>query len=222
MSQQTWTAVDEYFHGTLIPPDPGLDAALALSSAEGLPGIAVTPSQGRMLNLLARMSGARRILEVGTLGGYSATWLARALPADGVLISLEVDPHHAEVALANLKAAGVGDRVQVRVGRGVDSLAALADEHPEPFDLVFIDADKPSNADYLAWALRLSRPGTVIVVDNVVRGGAVVDPQSTDSSVQGVRRLADAIAAEPRLEATAIQTVGDKGYDGFILAVVTA
>jgi predicted O-methyltransferase YrrM len=221
MSLPTWTAVDEYFNETLLAPDPALDAALALSEAEGLPPIAVTPSQGRMLNLIARTAGARRILEVGTLGGYSAIWLARALPADGLLVTLEVDPHHAEVALANLKAAGLADRAQVRVGRGADSLAALAEERAEPFDLVFIDADKPSNAVYLEWALRLSRPGTVIVVDNVVRGGAVTDPDSTDPSVQGVRKVVAAIAAEPRLQATAIQTVGAKGYDGFILARVT-
>jgi predicted O-methyltransferase YrrM len=220
MSQQTWTAVDDYFDGVLIPADPVLDAARALSAAEGLPDIAVTPGQGRLLHLIARINGARRILEVGTLGGYSGIWLARALPAGGQLISLELDPHHAEVARANLKAAGVDDRAQVRVGRAVDSLAALAEERPEPFDLVFIDADKPSNPDYLAWALRLSRPGTVIVVDNVVRGGAVIDPGSPDPNVQGVRRLADLIAAEPRLTATAIQTVGAKGYDGFILARV--
>jgi len=220
MSQQTWTAVDEYFDGTLIPQDPTLDAARARSAAEGLPNIAVTPGQGRLLHLIARLSGARRILEIGTLGGYSGIWLARALPQGGQLISLELDPHHAEVARANLKAAGVDDRAQVRVGRAVDSLAALAEEDGEPFDLVFIDADKPSNADYLAWALRLSRPGTAIVVDNVVRGGQVADPDSRDADVQGVRKLADLIAAEPRLTATAIQTVGAKGYDGFILARV--
>jgi predicted O-methyltransferase YrrM len=221
MSQRTWTAVDEYFNAALIPADPALDGAKALSDAEGLPNIAVAPNQGRLLNLIARIAGARRILEVGTLGGYSTIWLARALPPDGQLITLELDPHHAEVARANLKSAGVDDRAQVRVGRAVDSLAALAEERPEPFDLVFIDADKPSNADYLTWALRMSRPGTVIVVDNVARNGAVIDPDSPDGSVQGVRRLVELIAAEPRLTSTAIQTVGAKGYDGFILAQVT-
>jgi predicted O-methyltransferase YrrM len=173
-----------------------------------------------LLHLIARIHGARRILEVGTLGGYSTIWLARALPQDGTLITLELDPHHAEVARANLKSAGLDAIAQVRVGRAVESLEALAQERPEPFDLVFIDADKPSNADYLQWALRLSRPGTVIVVDNVVRNGGVVDADSPDASVQGVRRLVDVIAAEPRLTATAVQTTGVKGYDGFILAVV--
>ncbi|HEV2344085.1 MAG TPA: O-methyltransferase [Actinocrinis sp.] len=222
MSEPTWTAVDEYFNAALIPADPVLDAAVQLSAAEGLPDIAVAPNQGRLLNLIARIHGARRILEVGTLGGYSTIWLARALPADGVLVSLEVNPHHAEVARANLKSAGLAEKAQVRVGRGVDSLAALAEERPAPFDLVFIDADKPSNPEYLAWALRLSRPGTVIVVDNVVRNGAVIDAASTDPTVQGTRRLFDAIAAEPRLDATAIQTTGVKGYDGFVLALVNS
>ena len=206
MSGQTWTAVDEYFDGALIPADPVLDAARAHSAAEGLPDIAVTAAQGRLLHLIAQIGGARRILEVGTLGGYSGIWLARALPEGGSLISLELDPHHAEVARANLKAAGVDDRAQVRVGRAVDSLAALAAEGAEPFDLVFIDADKPSNPDYLTWALRLSRPGTVIVVDNVVRGGAVADPDSADPSVLGVRRLTDLIEAEPDRKSTRLNS----------------
>jgi predicted O-methyltransferase YrrM len=222
MNQQLWTAVDEYFNSALIPTDPALEGALALSDAEGLPSIAVAPNQGRLLNLIARVHGARRILEVGTLGGYSAIWLARALPEGGRLITLELDPHHAEVARANLQTAGLGDRVQVRVGPAADSLAALAGEGPEPFDLVFIDADKPSNADYLQWALKLSRPGTVIVVDNVVRGGAVIEAHSSDAGVQGVRRLVDVIAAEPRLTATAVQTTGTKGYDGLLVALVTS
>ena len=221
MDQKTWDAVDEYFDGALIGADPVLDDALARSDAAGLPQIAVTPSQGRLLNLIARTAGARRILEVGTLGGYSAIWLARALPEDGRLITLEVEPRHAEVARTNLEAAGLSDRAEVRVGRGVDSLAALAEENPEPFDFVFIDADKPSNADYLTWALRLTRPGAVIVIDNVVRAGAVVDADSSNAAVQGVRRVTDLIAGEPRLTATAVQTVGAKGYDGFIMALVT-
>ena len=220
MNQQTWTAVDDYFNDALLPADPVLDGARALSAQEGLPDIAVAPNQGRLLHLIARIHGARRILEVGTLGGYSTIWLARALPQDGTLITLELDPHHAEVARANLKSAGLEEKAQVRVGRAVDSLAALAQEQPEPFDLVFIDADKPSNADYLQWALRLSRPGTVIVVDNVVRDGKVIDADSSNEAVQGVRRLVDVIAAEPRLTATAIQTTGVKGYDGFIFAIV--
>ncbi|MBS2965705.1 O-methyltransferase [Actinocrinis puniceicyclus] len=220
MTQQTWTAVDEYFNAALLPADPVLEAARARSEAEGLPDIAVAPTHGRLLNLIARIHGARRILEVGTLGGYSTIWLARALPPDGLLVTLELDPHHAEVARANLKAAGVDERAQVRVGRAADSLAALAEQRPEPFDMVFIDADKPSNALYLEWALRLSRPGTVIVVDNVVRDGRVVEADSPDPAVQGVRQLLDMIAAEPRLTATAIQTTGVKGYDGFLLALV--
>jgi len=221
MDQKTWDAVDEYFDEALIGTDPVLQDALARSDKAGLPQIAVTPSQGRLLNLIARTAGARRILEVGTLGGYSAIWLARALPEGGSLITLEVEPRHAEVARTNLEAAGLSDRAQVRVGRGVDSLAALAGEGAEPFDFVFIDADKPSNPDYLTWALRLSRPGTVIVIDNVARSGAVVDAHSTNAAVQGVRRVVDLIAHEPRLTATAVQTVGAKGYDGFIMALVT-
>ena len=221
MDQKTWDAVDEYFDGALIGADPVLDDALARSDEAGLPQIAVTPSQGRLLNLIARTAGARRILEVGTLGGYSAIWLARALPEGGRLITLEVEPRHAEVARTNLEAAGLSDRAEVRVGRGVDSLAALAGENPELFDFVFIDADKPSNADYLTWALRLTRPGAVIVIDNVVRSGAVVDADSSNAAVQGVRRVTDLIAGEPRLTATAVQTVGAKGYDGFIMALVT-
>ena len=177
--------------------------------------LSVSPAQGKLLHLLARSIGARRILEVGTLGGYSAIWLARALPPDGRLITLELDAHHAEVARANLEQAGLSDRVDVLVGRAVDTLAGLDDT----FDLVFVDADKPSNADYVQAALRLTRPGSVIVVDNVVRGGAVVDPDG-DANVQGVRRLNDLLAAEPRLDATTIQTVGSKGYDGFTLALV--
>jgi predicted O-methyltransferase YrrM len=220
MGQQTWTAVDDYFNAALLPADPVLDGARAHSAAEGLPDIAVSPTQGRLLNLLARVHGARRILEVGTLGGYSTIWLARALPQDGELISLELDPHHAEVARANLKAAGLAAQARVLVGPAAQSLAELDGQNPEPFDLVFIDADKPSNAEYLRWALRLSRPGTVIVVDNVVRDGAVVDADSTDPNVQGVRQLVDLVAAEPRLSATAIQTTGAKGYDGFLLAIV--
>lgn len=222
MDQKTWDAVDAYFDGELIGTDPVLEAALARSDEAGLPRIAVSPSQGRLLNLIARTAGARRILEVGTLGGYSAIWLARALPEGGSLITLEVEPRHAEVARTNIEAAGLSGRAQVRLGRGVDSLAALAEEGGEPFDFVFIDADKPSNSDYLTWALRLSKPGAVIVIDNVVRAGAVADADSSDASVQGARRVTELIAREPRLTATAIQTVGTKGYDGFIMALVSA
>ncbi|MFC9328577.1 O-methyltransferase [Kitasatospora sp. NPDC057015] len=220
MSQQQWDAVDEYFSETLIGPDPVLEAATAGADAAGLPQIAVAPNQGKLLHLLALTQGARRILEVGTLGGYSAIWLGRALPADGTLITLEIDPKHAEVARANLERAGLGKIAEVRLGRAADSLAELEREGVEPFDLVFIDADKPSNPEYFARALRLTRPGSLIIVDNVVRGGAVADARSADPSVVGTRRLHDLIAAEPRVSATSVQTVGAKGYDGFALARV--
>ncbi|TAL13754.1 MAG: O-methyltransferase [Frankiales bacterium] len=216
MTQDTWTAVDDYIGQVVGTSDAALEAALTESAREGLPAISVSPPQGKLLHLLARSVRARRILEVGTLGGYSAIWLARALPADGRLVTLELDEHHAQVARANLERAGLADRVDVRVGRAVDTLAAMEDD----FDLVFIDADKPSNADYVAAVLRLTHPGSVIVVDNVVRGGAVVDPDG-DANVQGVRRLNDLLMSEPRLTATTIQTVGSKGYDGFTLALVT-
>ena len=217
MTQDVWTAVDNYFDGALAPSDPVLDAALKATEAGGLPSIQVSTAQGKQLHLLARSIGARRILEVGTLGGYSAIWLARALPADGQLITLEVDPHHAEVARANLANAGLADRAEVRVGPAIETLPQLEG----PFDFAFIDADKASNADYFVHAVRLSRPGTMIVVDNVVRGGAVVNAGNGNPAVQGVRRLVDAVAAEPRVSATVIQTVGTKGYDGYLFALVT-
>jgi predicted O-methyltransferase YrrM len=221
MAQETWDAVDDYFEGALIGPDPVLAEALERSDKAGLPQIAVTASQGKLLHLMVKMAGARRILEVGTLGGYSAIWLARALPEGGSLLSLEVEPKHAEVARTNLEAAGLADKTQVRVGRGVDSLAALAEEGAEPFDFVFIDADKPSNAQYVAGALLLSHPGTVIVIDNVVREGKVIETDGSNAAVEGVRKVVDLIAREPRLTGTSIQTVGAKGYDGFIVALVT-
>jgi predicted O-methyltransferase YrrM len=214
------TAVDDYIADRLLGPDPALEAALEANAAAGLPPIDVSPPQGKLLHLLARMIGARNILEVGTLGGYSTIWLARALPADGRLVTLEIDPHHAEVARTNLDRAGLANRVEVRVGPAVDSLAAIERERDEPFDLIFIDADKPSNIAYLRAALKLSRPGSVIVVDNVVRSGAVIDPDSADPSVRGTRALFDAVSAEPRLSATAVQTVGTKGWDGFLIARV--
>ncbi|MFF7636857.1 O-methyltransferase [Kitasatospora sp. NPDC008050] len=217
MTQQQWTAVDEYLEQALVGEDAALTAALATSERAGLPQIAVSPTQGKLLHLLALTAGARRILEVGALGGYSAIWLARALPADGRLISLEISPAHAAVARANLHEAGLEKVAEVRTGRAVDSLAELVDDGAEPFDLVFIDADKPSNPEYFGWALRLTRPGSLIIVDNVVRRGAVADAESTDSAVIGVRRLNELVAAEPRVEATAVQTVGSKGYDGFML-----
>jgi len=205
-----------------VSPDPALDAALQASAAAGLPPHNVSPTQGKLLALLARVQGARAILEIGTLGGYSAIWLARALPAGGHLVTLEADPRHAEVARANIAHAGVSDLVELRVGRALETLPHLAAEGRGPFDLVFIDADKPSNPEYFAWALTLTRRGSLIIADNVVRDGAVADAESTDSNVRGVRRFMDALAAEPRVSATAIQTVGSKGYDGFTLAVVTA
>jgi predicted O-methyltransferase YrrM len=217
MTQTVWTEVDQYFTDTLMPPDPALDAALAASDAAGLPAINVAPNQGKLLYLLARLRGARRILEIGTLGGYSTIWLARALPPDGSLITLEYHPRHAEVARGNLARAGLADRVEVRVGPALSTLTELTG----PFDLTFIDADKENNAAYFRRALELSTVGSLIVVDNVVRGGRVADPRSDDSTVVGTRKLMAAIATEPRVTATAIQTVGSKSYDGFALALVT-
>ena len=220
MSQDRWTAVDKYFTDALVPNDPVLESVLAAQSAAGLPAINVAPNQGKLLHLLARIQGARRILEIGTLGGYSTIWLARALPPDGRLVTLEFDPKHAQVAQANLAEAGLADRVEVMIGRAVDSLAALAQEGVAPFDLVFIDADKPSTPDYFQWAMKLTRPGSVIIVDNVVRGGAVVDPGG-DANTEGVRRFHEMLGRETRVTATALQTVGVKGYDGFAIALVT-
>lgn len=211
-----WTAVDGYIADRLLGDEPALAAALAGNAAAGLPDIDVSPAQGRMLHLFVRLTGARRVLEIGTLGGYSAIELARALPEGGRLVTLEVDPHHAATAQANIARAGLGDRVEVRVGPAADTLPIL----DGPFDLIFIDADKPSNVAYLREALRLSRPGTTIIVDNVIREGGVLDPNSADDRIRGTRALFDAVAAEPRLTATAIQTVGVKKWDGFVLAVV--
>jgi predicted O-methyltransferase YrrM len=216
--QDRWTAVDRYLVDRLLEPDAMLDQALAASAAAGLPAHGVSPTQGRLLELLARIQGACTILELGTLGAYSTIWLARALPPGGRLVTLELDAGYADVARANLARAGLADGVEVRVGPASDTLAALAAEGHDPFDLVFIDADKAGNAEYLAAALELSRPGTLIVADNVIRGGSVLD--GDDASAVGVRRFFDLIAGEARLRATAIQTVGEKGYDGFALAVV--
>jgi predicted O-methyltransferase YrrM len=213
-----WTRVDDYITTTLVAQDAALVSALAASEAAGLPAIAVSPAHGKLLHLIARMIGATRILEIGTLGGYSTIWLARALAPRGRLISLELLDKHAGIARANLERAGVGDRVEVRVGTALETLPSLAGE--VPFDLVFIDADKQNNADYFRWALKLSRPGSVIIVDNVIRGGAVIDAGSADEMVQGVRRLNDLMSNEPRVDVTAIQTVGIKGYDGFAIALV--
>jgi predicted O-methyltransferase YrrM len=222
MSQDQWTAVDRYITELLVPPDPVLDAALADSAAAGLPAISVTPNQGKLLHLLARAQGARRVLEIGTLGGYSTIWLARALPVDGYLVTLEVDPKHADIAHANLARANLLDIVDLRVGPALDTLPQLAAEGRGPFDLIFIDADKENITEYFAWALKLSRRGTMIIVDNVVRKGAVIDPVNDDTRVQGVRRFYESLTAESRVSATAIQTVSSKGYDGFAVALVTS
>ncbi|MGD0377782.1 MAG: O-methyltransferase [Streptosporangiaceae bacterium] len=222
MMQDRWSAVDEYLGGKLLPPDEALESALQASAEAGLPPISVSPTQGKLLNLLARGQGARRILEIGTLGGYSTIWLARALPPDGHLITLEADTRHAEVARENLALAGLAGLTEVRVGRAQETLPHLASAGAGPFDVIFIDADKAGYPDYLRWSLDLARPGTLIIADNVVRDGAVADPASDDPAVQGVRQFIDLLAAEPRVSATVIQTVGSKGYDGFATAVVEA
>lgn len=222
MTQQQWNAVDRYITDLLVPQDPALVAALEANAQAGLPAIDVTPNLGKLLQLLAQVHGARTILEIGTLGGYSTIWLARALPEDGRLITLESDPKHADVARENIARAGLSDVVEIRLGPALETLPQLADEKLGPFDLIFIDADKVNNPEYLAWSLKLTRRGSLIVCDNVVRGGDVLDPDSNDPGVTGTRRLYELLAAEPRVSATAIQTVGSKGYDGFAIALVTA
>lgn len=216
MSQKTWTAVDDYLNDLIVRPDTALADALEASREAGLPEIAVSAPQGKQLYLLARSMGARRILEIGTLGGYSAIWMARALPPGGRLISLEYSPMHAEVARANLARAGLEEVAEVRVGPGLELLPSLSG----PFDFFFIDADKEGYPDYFRGCLELSRPGSVMVFDNAVRDGKVIDPASRDPMVQGVRQLYQDIAAEPRVSATTVQTVGSKGYDGFCMAIV--
>lgn len=213
-----WSAVDDFITSSLARSDEALDAALADSAAAGLPAIQVSAAQGKLLHLLAKLAGARSILEVGTLGGYSTIWLARALPPGGRLVTLEIDPKHAAVATKNLERAGLGVVADVRVGKALDSLPKL----DGPFDFVFIDADKGNNAAYFEWALRLARVGTAIVIDNVVRDGKVIDAASTDANVIGVRKLNERVATEARVSATTIQTVGHKGYDGFTFALVTS
>ncbi|MBN1995587.1 MAG: O-methyltransferase [Anaerolineae bacterium] len=222
MTQDQWSAVDRYLNNLLLPPDPALEAALQASAAAGLPVHHISPGQGKLLFLLAQIQGARVILEIGTLGGYSTIWLARALPADGRLITLEADPKHATVAQANFARAGLSHTVELRLGQALDTLPQLAAEGRGPFDLIFIDADKPHNPDYFKWALKLSRRGSLIIADNIVRSGAVVDRTSNDPNVRGVRRFLELVAAEPRVSATAIQTVGGKGYDGLAIVLVTA
>jgi len=220
LQQDLWTTVDHYIANTLIPADPALDAALQVNAAAKLPSIDVAPNQGKFLQILAQTMGARRILEVGTLGGYSTIWLARSLPPEGRLITMEFDPRHAEIAKSNIDRAGLSSIVEIRIGAALDSLAQLATENPDPFDLIFIDADKPNHPGYLKWALRFSRPGTVIIGDNVIREGAIADPADPDPRVQGTRTFLEMLGADPRLSATAIQTVGSKGYDGFAMALV--
>ena len=222
MTEDQWTEVDQYFSASLLPSDPVLESALEASIAAGLPAISVSPNQGKLLQMLAQIVGARSILEIGTLGGYSTIWLARGLRPGGHLITLEVDPKHAEVAQLNVARAGLQNVVDVRIGNAVEILPQLSAERRGPFDLIFIDADKPNIPVYFEWALRLSRPGTLIIVDNVVRSGAVIDADSTDPSVQGVRRFIDLLGAESRASGTAIQTVGTKGYDGFAIVLVNS
>jgi predicted O-methyltransferase YrrM len=221
MDNELWTAVDQYTTDRLLPRDPALDAALKASEAAGLPSISVSPSQGKMLMLLAQLARASRILEIGTLGGYSSIWLARALALDGRLITLEANPKHAEVARANIAHAGFASLVEVRLGDARAGIQQLVTEGAAPFDLIFIDADKSGIPHYVEWSLKLSHRGTLILVDNVIRDGALIDAGNEDANVKGVRRLHEMLATEPRLSATTIQTVGSKGYDGFTLALVT-
>lgn len=220
MSKELWTAVDRYINELFIPGDPVLEAALHASAEAELPSIQVSPPQGKLLHLLVRMQGARRILEIGTLGGYSAIWMARALPPGGHLLTLEADAKHAELARSNFARAGLTDAIEVKLGPALHTLPQLVAEGRGPFDLIFIDANKSTMAEYFDWALKLSRPGSVIIADNVIRDGEVIDAESKDEDVQGVRRFNERVATEPRVSATQIQTVGSKGYDGFALAVV--
>lgn len=220
MSQERWTAVDHYITDLFVPSDPVLDATLQSSVEAGLPDYQVAPNEGKLLMLLAQIHGARAILEIGTLGGYSTIWLARALPEGGHLITLESDANHAQVARANIAQAGFADKVDVRFGKALETLPQLLEEGHSSFDFIFIDADKPSNPEYLQWALKLSHPGSLIICDNVIRDGTVIDANNSDPSVQGIRYFNELLAAEPRLSATTIQTVGSKGYDGFALAFV--
>jgi predicted O-methyltransferase YrrM len=220
MTKEDWTKVDEYYSNLFMPRDPVLEQALADSAAAGLPGINVAPNQGKLLFLMAKAAGVRKILEIGTLGGYSTIWLARALPPQGSLITLELNPKHAEIARKNIVRAGLEGVVRVRQGPALSSLEQLVSEQAGPFDLIFIDAHKPEYTEYFQWSFKLSRPGTLIIADNVVRNGAVADPASKDHLVLGIRRFNDAVAKEKRVSATALQTVGSKGYDGLVVAVV--
>jgi predicted O-methyltransferase YrrM len=219
-AKETWKKVDQYFADALIPADNGFNAAIDANRKADLPAIDVTPLQGKFLEVLVRSTGARRVLEIGTLGGYSTLWLARALPANGIVVTLELEPRHAEVAMHNLKTAGLADKVDLRIGPATESLQSLHTEHAPPFDFIFIDADKAGYPEYLEWSMKLSHPGTLIVADNVVRDGKVIDSENPDPNIQGVRRFTQLVSAEPRLSTTVLQTVGSKGYDGFAISVV--
>lgn len=220
MSAELWAGVDDYIVDRLVAEDAALADALLANHTAGLPAMDVSPTQGKFLNLMVRITGARRVLEIGTLGGYSTIWLAKALPSGGELVTLEYDPHHAEVARRNIAAAGFGDMVRIHVGAAAETLPQIAASNPAPFDFIFIDADKPNNPTYLEWAVRLGRPGTVIILDNVVRDGAVIDPENSDPRVIGTRAAFDLIGSHPRLSATGLQTVGGKGWDGFAIMVL--
>ncbi|HFU7057593.1 TPA: O-methyltransferase [Bacillus cereus] len=217
---EKWTAVDQYVSDVLIPRDSTLEEALQANAAANLSAHDVSPTQGKFLKLLVQIQGARNILEIGTLGGYSTIWLARGLLSGGRVVTLEANEKHAEIARNNIERANLNDKIEVRVGLALDSLRQIKNENYEPFDFIFIDADKQNNPTYFEWALKLSRPGTIIIGDNVVREGEVIDNTSKDPRVQGIRRFYELIAAEPRVSATALQTVGSKGYDGFVMAVV--
>ena len=220
MTQDLWSAVDNYIDGQLALNDPALDEAIKANAAGGLPAIDITAGQGKLLQMLARLAGARRILEIGTLGGYSTIWMARALPPDGRLITLEFDPKHAAVAVSNIERAGLSNVVDVRVGAALDLLPVIAAENGGPFDMFFIDADKANNPVYLEWALGLSRSGSVIIVDNIVREGGLADEVSTDEAIVASRKVVELIGSDSRLDGTVMQTVGTKGYDGFAVAMV--
>ena len=220
MSQELWTSVDNYLGEVLVRQDRHLDEAVAASDAAGLPSIQVSPPQGKLLEILIEMMGAKSILEVGTLGGYSTIWMARSLPDDGHVVTIEIDPKHAQVAQENFDRAGLSGKIDLRTGNAREILPAMIQEGAGPFDFSFIDADKASNPDYFGWALEMSRPGSVIIVDNVIRDGHVVEADSEDASVKGVRRLNEVMAGNPRISVTALQTVGIKGYDGFSVAIV--
>jgi predicted O-methyltransferase YrrM len=220
MSSKTWTAVDDYIVSSLFEADPVLDAVIKANRDQGLPAIDVSAAQGKLLSLLVRIRGARKVLEVGTLGGYSTIWMARALPSDGRIVTLELDPHHAKVAHSNFERAGVADKVDLRIGPALQSLSILESEKAGPFDLIFIDADKPNNANYLSLAMRLARSGTVIICDNVIRDGTVIRQDGRDPYVEGARAAFSFIGSDKRLDGTALQTVGAKGYDGFAIAIV--